>query len=691
MPTSTEHLFGQVQATLEGSELARTADAVRQDRGTALVLGGARVRPLMAEEIERLLRQGNSCADWSRLRVAEGFDWRRIRNSDFHGDVTLGRFTKHVALGPGIEVPTGIQNSTVVDCVIGHNALVRDVKLLANYVVGEDALLWDCGTILCEGETTFGNGVTLPLGIEVGGREVPSYAEITVEAAAALCRGADSCGQALEELIQQYVQRVRSSRGIIGRGAVLRRTSRVRNTYVGPAARVEEATLLDESTLLSSAEEPVAVLTGAVVTRALLQWGSRVETSAVVDRSVLTEHSHAEQHAKVTTSLLGPNTGVASGEVTASLVGPLVGFHHQALLIAALWPQGKGNVAAGALVGCNHTSRAPDQELWAAEGMFFGLGVRVMYPSDFSASPYSILACGVTLLSQKLAFPFALVAAPSARVEGVPPAYNEIAPGWLLSENLYALKRNEAKFRTRSKARRLAVAFDVFRPDTVDLMRDACRRLEAVHQVQAVYTDRDIDGLGKNYLTEAGRLRAIAAYRFYTRYYALLGLFEQAETVLAAEGPAAVERLLSQEPEDRRGEEEKRRRGESNSVSSSPLLLFSSSPADRWKHQRQILCDELGFRTVATPLRELEGMLDLVARDVERSKAKDDSRGRQIIADYAEVHVSAAEDPFVQQTWRETRQLQARLRTVLLRLQAGKETPAVLLPNAVAASYASAG
>lgn len=61
--------------------------------------------------------------------------------------------------------------------------------------------------------------------------------------------------------------------------------------------------------------------------------------------------------AQVTHSILGPDSGVGSGECHHSLVGPFVGFHHQALLIAAIWPLGRGNVGYGANVGSNHTSR----------------------------------------------------------------------------------------------------------------------------------------------------------------------------------------------------------------------------------------------------------------------------------------------------------------------------------------------
>ena len=206
------------------------------------------------------------------------------------------------------------------------------------------------------------------------------------------------------------------------------------NCYIGPSARISGATKLEETTILSNPEEPAQVLGGGWVRSSLLQWGCRVDSMALVDGSVLTEHSHAERHGKVISSILGPNTGVAEGEVNASLLGPFVGFHHQSLLIAALWPEGKGNVAYGANVGSNHTSRAPDQEFWPGEGAYLGLGVNIKYPSDFTRAPYTIVAMGVSTLPQKLAFPFSLVNKPWGPAPGVSPAYNEIIPAWTVDQ-----------------------------------------------------------------------------------------------------------------------------------------------------------------------------------------------------------------------------------------------------------------
>src|SRR5262249_31261788 len=171
-----------------------------------------------------------------------------------------------------------------------------------------------------------------------------------------------------------------------------------------------------------------------------------------------------------------------------------LGSHHAALLLALFGPEGKGNVSYGANAGSNHTSKAPDQEFWPGEGAFLGLGVNIKFPADLSQSPYTIVATGVTTLPQQVRFPFSLINSPSASQPGISPLYTEIFPAWLLTDNLFPIKRNEVKYRARNKARRQQFEFTVFRPEIVDLMRDACRRLAAVRTTKEVYTDIDIDG-----------------------------------------------------------------------------------------------------------------------------------------------------------------------------------------------------
>jgi hypothetical protein len=248
------------------------------------------------------------------------------------------------------------------------------------------------------------------------------------------------------------------------------------------------------------------------------------------------------------------------------------------------------------------------------------------------------VACGVNTLPQKITFPFSLIQAPSSRSPNVPPVYNEILPGWVLAHNLYALRRNEWKYRARNRVRRMKLDFTVLRPEIIELMRQACHQLETVSEIKEAYTDRDIKGLGKNFMLEVSRQSALEAYRFFTAWHALGGLLEQV-------------RANSIENRDRL-----------------PSLLVTPSEDSGWEQQRRVLVEDFEMTDVRSCLLRYGEMAEKIARDIEHSKAKDDRRGSQIIDDYAEAHTPADEDPFIFQTWKETRRLQGEVKELLEQL-----------------------
>ena len=94
-----------------------------------------RYRNLTSGEIEQLERAGNYADDWSAIRVADPFCVERLRNNSFEGEVTMGA------------QPT-VVNSTLRNCTVGDNADIREVRMLANYVLGDNALLFNIGEMV---------------------------------------------------------------------------------------------------------------------------------------------------------------------------------------------------------------------------------------------------------------------------------------------------------------------------------------------------------------------------------------------------------------------------------------------------------------------------------------------------------------------------------------------------------------
>jgi len=627
----------------------RTSEPLRSSRharnkvktGKAVAVKGG-LRTLKAEEIARLEAQGNWAEDWGAVRVSRKFDPTCVAACRFLGPVVLGALSGKVKAPGGVALNSGCFRSTIQNSEVGDGALVSDVALLSGYIVKQGAAVFGCGTVSCSGKSSFGTGTELPVAIETGGREVLTYAEITVDVAAtvATARANKKFQTDYAKLIGDYVKEAAAPLATIDAGAVVANTPKVLDTYVGLGAVVDGAQLLSNSTILSTPEEETEVTDGAYVTDSIIQWGSEVTSMAIVANSVLTEHSHVKRHGKVTDSLLGPNTGVGVGEVTASLCGPFVGFHHQSLLIAAFWPEGKGSVGYGANVGSNHTSKPLDQEIWPGEGLCFGPGSNIKFPANFTKAPYTIIASGVATLPQKVTFPFSLINTPASAYPGISPAYNEIMPGWVLSDNIFTIRRNEGKYQARNKARRSTYVFEVLRPDIIDLMLDARSRLQAVEHPKELYTDRDVPGLGKNYMLERSRLKAIDTYTFYIRYYCLLGLRREVARLVAEKKAAAAAKLL-----------------------------HTRTRRARWEHERQILARELPDSEVRADLELLLEYQGKIGADVEESKCKDDLRGARVIDDYAEAHTPAEEDSFVKQTWAETKALQSEVKKLLAKIK----------------------
>ncbi|GDY14986.1 hypothetical protein LBMAG53_38640 [Planctomycetota bacterium] len=605
-----------------GGELVEAARQVAKRRDNVL---GLLLRDLTREEIAVMEDRGCRAESWAQVQVAQDFDCFRVRRSRFQGRCVLGRFTGDIEVVAGIKAPSGIFDSTLINCQVGNDGLMENVRFAANLVIEHQAILYDVGSITCSGTAVFGTGQDLPLGIETGGREVPLWAECTIDHLAAVARNRhDTAGlEGIRRAVERYRDALRSPVGWVRRGAHVRHTTRIHDAYIGAGALVDHALALDNVALLSSVDEPVQILGGAAVTDSVVQWGAKAAGNAIVRHAVLLEHSGVDQHATVEGSAIGPNTSIAKGEVTASLVGPFVGFHHQSMLIAALWPEGKGNVAHGAMVGSNHTGRAPDQEIWPGEGTFFGLGCAIRFPSDFSEAPYTVIAMGVTTLPQRLSYPFSLITVPVDPVadDRVPRAFPELIPGWGLGANAYGLARAELKFAKRDRSRRHRFDYKVFRPWIMRLVKQARDRLKAVKTPLAVYLDSDLDGLGRNFLREESRLQAIASYDQALVRYALRLLLNEKEGRLTIAGSAEIAHELADE--------------------ALPGLPFPQ------RMQR---------------LLEIEREN---AQLVESSKTRDDERGARIIPGYADAHLPARLDPVVQNAWERVRVTEQRVARAL--------------------------
>lgn len=553
---------------------------------------GWKIRPLAAAETLQLERQGCWCADWTRVRVQEGFEPSPVRDTTFEGDVLLARFSGTVMLPGHVSLSTGIRRVHLRDAVVG-NCCLHDVGLVARQVIHDAAAVFRVGSLVASGTSSFATGHKVRVGLETGGREVPLFAEMDLELAAWLADNPQPSPEreAFEEALAAHAEAVRHRSGVVGEGSLVLNTATVRNSWIGAHARIDGAQLVRDAAVLSSIDSPTMVRDGAIVEHAVLQHGTRVRSHAIVRSALLCECSGASRHAKVTQSILGCNTEIQEGEVTSSLVGPLVGFHHQSLLIAALWPEGRGNVAHGAALGSNHTGRTADQELRPAEGQFFGLSCLVKFPGNFQDAPWSLVASGCQVPPGRFSLPFSLIRQEAGEERPL------ASPGWMWLHNAWALERAQAKLVERDRTRAKICARPLLHLGILQQVEKARAALLASPAWKTVGREA-LPEAGMCRVTESDRNAGVDAYTECLRLSALRALLE----------------------------------GES-----SPILDWA----------RDFLASEFPGMDERKVLAHLPGLERLWLRRVRRSRERDEVRGAMVFDDYALVHGDAKEDPVV--------------------------------------------
>lgn len=476
-----------------------------------------RMRALTEKEIEILKQNGNHSDDWSLLRVDTGFTPERIFRSVFIGKVSLPAFYGTLLLPGDVSFPTGIYDSVLHNCEV-ENALIHRVSMLSNVFISMGVVLHHVGTLVSSGKILLPS--SLSIGNECGGRKLRIFPEITPEFLDFQLQPEkeSEINREFSLLHEEWAKDFRLPCGVVGQGAVVSGVGVIRNSWIGAHARIEGASKIRNSVILSSLEETTGIYDGVILENSIVQESATIHSSAQVKDSLLCKKVTVGKNALVQSSAILFCSHIDEAEVTSSFLGPLSSLHHHSLLISALWPGGLGNVAYGANIGSNHTGRMPDQEIHPGQGIFFGLGVNIKFPANLRESPFSLFSTGITTFPQRLQMPFSLINRGFPLKYGLNENLNEIVPGWMFAKNPCALARNFYKYALRGKG--YVKAPTLFALPIVKSVARALSELRAL-PIKEVYTAIDLESLGSNYLSEPNRQFAMKAYRDYLEQYVL--------------------------------------------------------------------------------------------------------------------------------------------------------------------------
>jgi len=280
------------------------------------------------KEIQTLVNNGCTAEDWKQVLFAEETDLSKIRNTVFKGTVKVGKNTE-------------IIHANLSDVTIGDNCSISNVNgRLSGLDIQDDVIIDNTGTIACEGETTFGNGHSVTVLNESGGRELRITTETSAQTAYlyTLYRDKKDLISALNAMTDRLCSEVKRKRAVIGKGAQITNCNEIINVGIGPSSIINGASSLKNGTVVSSAEAPTCTGHNVIAENFIFQKGSHIESGALIESSLIGEAAQIGKQFSAENSVFFANCEGFHSEACSAFAGPYSVTHHKStLLIASLF------------------------------------------------------------------------------------------------------------------------------------------------------------------------------------------------------------------------------------------------------------------------------------------------------------------------------------------------------------------
>ncbi|MCL2219107.1 MAG: DUF4954 family protein [Chitinispirillia bacterium] len=444
-------------------------------------------RTLTNDEAAQLTAQLNTADDWGAIRVAEGFDPGLVHSCTFYGTVEIGAFTAKYTRYGNITLRTGLYGSHFLNTSIGDDAAIHNLLYCCEQRIGNSVIISNVGEISSGTSALFGLGAVLdsdknhknylntiaPVN-ENGGRAIlPSPAMTLTDAFLwTRFRGDDELMARFAEVTNRSNRALRPPKAVIADSAVIINTKAVRRTLVGPAAVIDGAELISNSTIMSDPDEMTVIGAAVQVRDSIIGYGNKIDSAAQLASVMTGTAASFTQSARVSNAVVGDNAHIACCEIANCLIGPSHAQHHNNSFLIAAYVGGQSNIAAGATIGSNHNSRVNDGEIWAGRGFWPGLCVSLKHNSRFAS--FTMIAKGSYQKEMDIRFPFSLVT--HDEKNGSVTLY----PAFWFTHNMYAAMRCSQKFVSRDTRihRRQFIEHDILAPDTVEEMFEAISMIE---------------------------------------------------------------------------------------------------------------------------------------------------------------------------------------------------------------------
>lgn len=446
---------------------------------------GIGYRQLTAYEIEVLVRNRNTSANWNDILVSDAFTPELVQNCKFFGLVRIGKLTPYYLEFHNLRRPVGLYNSTIISCDFGDNVSIDNTNYLSHYIIGNDVMIVNTNELATTDHAKFGNGIlkegeeeSIRIWLEVcnenGGRSIIPFNGMLPGDAWLWSRFRDDAKlqTKFKEFTASAFDNRRGYYGKIGDRTIIKNCKIIKDVWIGTDAYLKGANKIKNVTINSSAEAASQIGEGCELVNGIVGYGCRIFYGVKAVRFVMASHSQLKYGARLINSYLGNNATISCCEVLNSLIFPAHEQHHNNSFLCAALIMGQSNMAAGATIGSNHNSRSADGELVAGRGFWPGLCVSLKHNSRFAS--YAILAKGDYPAELDIPIPFSLISNDVSNDELI------VMPAYWFLHNMYALARNAWKYTDRDKRtdKTQLLEFDYLAPDTISEMLSALRIME---------------------------------------------------------------------------------------------------------------------------------------------------------------------------------------------------------------------
>ena len=295
-------------------------------------------RPLSEKEIATLTVYGCSAENWKEVQVTEDFSPAFISGVHFSGKVFLGSYQKVYELSGGVKKHSGIYNCMLHNCIVENDVFIDEIhNYIANYRIQEGSYIENVNLIVVDGNSSFGNGVKVPVMNEGGGREIPIFDYLSAPLAyiLTLYRHRPIVIQNLQKMIDNYAKTLLSDKGTIGKKVRIVNCGTIKNVRIGDFATVEGASFLENGSINSNQQAPVFIGSGVKCNDFILSSGVSISDSTLVSRCFVGQGCIMGKHYSALDSLFFSNCQGMHGEATAIFAGPYTVSHHKSSLLIA--------------------------------------------------------------------------------------------------------------------------------------------------------------------------------------------------------------------------------------------------------------------------------------------------------------------------------------------------------------------